>query len=87
MKRIISLLLLLAILFTLTGCGQGSRTTSSAKEERYLRILCCPEHKELEPILSDFAREHNARFEFSYAGALDIIQKLNSGEASNYDAV
>ena len=87
MKRCISLLLLLAILFTLTGCSQGPETTPSAKEERYLRILCCPENKELEPILNDFAREHNARFDFSYAGALDIIQTLNSGEASNYDAV
>lgn len=87
MKRCISLLLLLAILFTLAGCSQGSKTTPSAKEERYLRILCCPENKELEPILNDFAREHNARFDFSYAGALDIIQTLNSGEASNFDAV
>jgi len=86
MKKIISLLLL-AILFTLTGCSQSSRTTPAAKEERYLRILSCPENKELEPILSEFAKEHDARFEFSYAGALDIIQKLNSDEASNYDAV
>lgn len=87
MKRCISLLLFLAILFTLTGCSQDSKTTPSAKEERYLRILCCPENKELEPILNDFASEHNARFDFSYAGALDIIQLLNSGEASDYDAV
>ena len=87
MKRCISLLLLLAILFTLTGCSQDSGTTPSAKEERYLRILCCPENKELEPILNDFAKENNARFDFSYAGALDIIRTLNSGEASNYDAV
>ncbi|MBR6706196.1 MAG: substrate-binding domain-containing protein, partial [Clostridia bacterium] len=87
MKRCISLLLLLAILFTLTGCSQGPKTTPAAKEERYLRILCCPENKELEPILNDFAKERNARFDFSYAGALDIIKTLNSGEASNYDAV
>ena len=87
MKRCISLLLLLVILFTLAGCSQVPKTTPAAKEERYLRILCCPENKELEPILNDFAREHNARFDFSYAGALDIIQTLNSGEASNYDAV
>lgn len=87
MKRCISLLLLLAILFMLTGCSQDPGTTPSAKQERYLRILCCPENKELEPILNDFAREHNARFEFTYAGALDIIQMLNSGNASNYDAV
>ncbi len=86
MKRCISLLLL-AILFMLTGCSQDPGTTPSAKQERYLRILCCPENKELEPILNDFAREHNARFEFTYAGALDIIRMLNSGSASNYDAV
>ena len=90
MKRCISLLLLLAILLTLTGCSLGPETTpttTSEEEEQYLRILCCPENKELEPILNDFASEHNARFDFSYAGALDIIQLLNSGEASDYDAV
>lgn len=87
MKRRISLLLLLAILFALTGCGRDPVTTPSAKEERYLRILCCPENKELEPILNDFAGEHNARFDFSYAGTLDIIRTLNSDKASNYDAV
>jgi len=87
MKKCISILLLLTVLFTLTGCSQSSKTTSSAKQERYLRILCSPENKELEPILNDFAKEQNARFDISYAGALDIIQKLNSSEASNYDAV
>ncbi len=87
MKRCISLLLLLAFLFTLSGCSQDTEKAPSAKEERYLRILCCPENKELEPILKDFAKEHNARFDFSYAGALDIIRMLNSGKASDYDAV
>ncbi len=87
MKRCISLLLLLAILLTVSGCGKSPGTAPAAKEERYLRILCCPEHKELEPVLNDFAGEHNARFDISYAGALDIIQMLNAGEASNYDAV
>ena len=87
MKRCISLLLLLAILLTLTGCSQGPETTPSEEEDRYLRILSCPENKELEPILNDFASEHNARFDFSYAGALDIIQLLNSDKASEYDAV
>lgn len=89
MKRGISLLLIIAVLFTLTGCGQSPEATKgvAAVKDRSLRILCCSENRELEPILNDFARNNNAKFTFSYAGTLDIIQKLNSGEASSYDAV
>ena len=85
MKRGISLLLIIAALLMLTGCGQDKH--AAAAEERSLRILCCSENRELEPILNDFAKEHNADFVISYAGTLDIIQKLNSGEAADYDAV
>ena len=89
MKKALSLLLVLAILFAITGCGQKSANTSAAKEAdiRELRILCCSENRELEPMLNSFSAEHDIRITVSYASTLDIIQKLNSAESANYDAV
>ena len=84
MKKGVSLLLLLALLFMMTGCGQKEIQREDA---RTLRIVCCSENKELEPVLNSFAGERDVRLAVTYADTLDIIQMLNSGEASDYDAV
>lgn len=49
------------------------------------KLISSSENEDLEPTLRKIARENNINLEIEYAGTLDIMEKLNSGE--NYDAV
>ena len=48
-------------------------------------IISSSENKDLEPILMKVADKNNIDLQIEYAGTLDIMEKLNSGE--KYDAV
>lgn len=50
-----------------------------------IRIISSSENRDLEPILLNYAKENNIDLQIEYAGTLDIMDKLNSGEV--YDAV
>ena len=49
------------------------------------RIISSSENKDIEPIIQNFAEENNINLKIDYAGTIDIMDKLNSGE--KYDAV
>lgn len=50
-----------------------------------LKIISSSENEDLEDKIKEYAREQGIDVSFEYAGTLDIMEKLNSGE--NYDAV
>ena len=50
-----------------------------------LKIIASTENKDLEDVVLNFARNNNMRVSIDYAGTIEIMDKLNSGE--NYDAV
>lgn len=49
------------------------------------RIISSSENKDLEKIIQKYARENDIDLDIEYAGTIDIMDKLNSGE--KYDAV
>src|SRR5699024_1631736 len=92
-KRIISLLLVIGMFLTLlTGCGGSGQTAENEADtflgngRSVLRIVSGSENAELEPILTEFARQENVRIEMTYQGSLDIMRLLGEEEIP-YDAV
>lgn len=53
--------------------------------ENSLKIISSSENQDLENIIKTYARENDIEIEIEYAGTLEIMEKLNSGE--EYDAV
>lgn len=53
--------------------------------ENSLRIISSSENQDLENVIKDYAKDNNFEIEIEYAGTLEIMEKLNSGE--KYDAV
>jgi len=58
-------------------------STEITKEN--IRIISSTDNRDLENILYDYAEENNINISIDYAGTLEIMEKLNSGE--KYDAV
>lgn len=56
----------------------------STNEDTF-KLISSSENEDLEDILQNYAKENNINLEIEYAGTLDIMEKLNSGE--QYDAV
>lgn len=50
-----------------------------------IRIISSTDNRDLESILIDYAKDNNINIEIDYAGTLEIMERLNSGES--YDAV
>lgn len=53
--------------------------------ENSLKIISSSENQDLENIIKTYARENDIEIEIEYAGTLEIMEKLNSGE--EYDVV
>ena len=52
---------------------------------REFRLISSTENKDLEEIISNYARKNNIDLNIDYAGTIDIMDRLNNGE--KYDAV
>ena len=59
-----------------------SKTSYSSKE---FSIISSSENKDLDSVLKEYAAKENIPINIEYAGTLEIMEKLNSGE--KYDAV
>ena len=55
------------------------------EDENTFKIISSTENKDLEAILENFAINNNIDIDIDYAGTIEIMEKLNSGE--KYDAV
>lgn len=53
--------------------------------EDVFKIISSSENEDIEPIIRDYANNEGIDIQIEYAGTLDIMEKLNSGE--KYDAV
>lgn len=57
----------------------------SESKTNNFKIISSSENQDLEEIVLNFANQNNINLKIDYAGTLDIMEKLNSGE--KYDAV
>jgi Ca-activated chloride channel family protein len=71
----------------LVGCGKrdGGSPSADAAEDGSFTVLAGSEVRDLEPALLDAAHEAGIKVKFSYAGTLDIIERINTGE--HFDAI
>ena len=86
--KILGIALIVYILFAIIG-EVGNKGDDNKKETVYsdsvFSIISNQENKVLEETIEKFARKNAIDINITYAGDLDIIDKLNSGE--KYDAI
>jgi Ca-activated chloride channel family protein len=72
-------LLALMLLFAVAACGHGGGS-DSADDPNAFHILAGSELKDVEQQVKEEARKAGVPVRFEYAGSLDIIDRVNSGE-------
>lgn len=80
---IIFFILIIMLLTALKG-GKKLNITTKYKANTF-KIISSSENKDLDNILQNYARQNDINLIIDYAGTIDIMDKLNSGE--KYDAV
>lgn len=75
------------ILFFVYSITSSINITTDYEERKIdsFKLISSSENEDLKPILEKIAEENEIDLEIEYAGTLDIMEKLNSGE--EYDAV
>lgn len=73
------------IFTTNNNTNEKTGNVSIEYSDEVFSIISSSENKDLEDILLKVARENNINLQIEYAGTLDIMDKLNSGQ--KYDAV
>ena len=84
----IVVLFLIIIYSALSGGSKNEENKKNNKNEyseKTFSIISSSENKDLENILKEAAKKNNIDLQINYAGTLDIMETLNSGE--KYDAV
>jgi len=59
--------------------------TKSIHESKSLKLLASTEYQDLEELILDFASKENINIDITYAGNIEIVDRLNANE--NFDAV
>lgn len=88
--------IIIPLFIILIGCiiiavqGMSEESTIVSKIDNSMingtfRIISSSENKDMEEAIEQYARQYGIQVSFDYAGTLDIMEKLNSGE--EYDAV
>lgn len=62
-----------------------NQDNSKIIEDNTFRIISSSENEDMEQVVTEYAKTQGIDISFEYAGTLDIMEKLNSGE--KYDAV
>lgn len=88
---IILIAVALLIIFGNLGSTSQNSSTSNKANGKYknseFRILASQENKDIVEVIEKFGQDNNYNISVDYAGTLEIIDKLNAGESTNYDAV
>ena len=63
----------------------GTQIAENFKSNETFRIISSSENEDLEVVIQNYANKNDIDLEIEYAGTIDIMDKLNSGE--QYDAV
>ena len=82
---LILIFILLAIFFIAGNKAPQTEIIKNTYKPNDFKIISSSENKDLENILQNFAIENDIKLTIDYAGTIDIMDKLNSGE--KYDAV
>jgi Ca-activated chloride channel homolog len=74
------------LLLGLSACDKrGATSTDSAASGAEFHVLAGSELRDIEPTLVKAAREGGVTLKLSYAGTLDIVERVNAGE--HFDAI
>jgi len=82
-----------ALMLTITGCASSTTNTgvtgASPQDNDQADIVLCAgsEHRSLEPILKQGARNAGSTLRVEYMGSVDIMLELENGKSSKCDAV
>ena len=89
------LLTLFLALMTLAGCSQnqsgpdstggggtGGDVTAAPAQAAGLTILSGSENQTLEPLVQQYARQHNITIQMNYAGSVEIMRQLQTGQVA-----
>lgn len=80
-------LILMSVFFMIAGSDSDDIKISNIKQaiskNSTFKLISSTENKDLDKVLKDFAKSKNIDLEIDYAGTIDIMQKLNSGEQYN----
>ena len=82
--------LLLTLLMTLAGCSQnqsgpdstGADGTTAPAKAADLTILSGSENQTLEPLIQQYARQHNVTIQMNYAGSVEIMRQLQADQVA-----
>ncbi|MBQ9011648.1 MAG: VWA domain-containing protein [Bacilli bacterium] len=73
---------LFAFIYLLTNAGKNIINDITSDS---FKILASSENKDIEKVITDYFKNKGQKVEIDYAGTIEIMDKLNSGE--NYDAI
>lgn len=80
-------LILMSVFLMIAGSDSDDIKISNIKQatskNSTFKLISSTENKDLDKVLKDFAKSKNIDLEIDYAGTIDIMQKLNSGEQYN----
>ena len=82
-----SIIVIIIIIIGLYFMSNNSKVNEifDGNEDSKFKIISSQENEDLESIVLDYAEKEGIDVQIDYAGTLDIMEKLNSGE--KYDAV
>lgn len=80
-------LIIVLLFFELSGKSSNLQINKNTEENfnNNFKIIVSSENKDLDNVLREFAKSKDVNLDIEYAGTLDIMEKLNSGE--EFDAV
>ena len=89
---VVATVVIIIAIFFIIGIGisvqneveSGIRKITSYNSGEF-KIISSTENKDLEPIIQNYARKNDIDLDIEYAGTIDIMDRLNSGE--KFDAV
>ena len=80
---LLSLFVIAFICFSINEFGDQINSVQNSNSQ--FKIISSTENKDIENIIKEYAKNNNININIEYAGTIDIMSKLNSGE--KYDAV
>ena len=87
-RKITCILIMLFVIFALILISKINKNDLDIKftnKSNEFRLISSSENSDLEEVLQNFASKNDIDLTIEYAGTIDIMDKLNSGE--EYDAV
>ncbi len=85
LSTILILFIVTCVIFENTSKVTNVIKSYTENEGKFFKIIASSENADAEKMLTEFANDNNIEIDIEYAGTLEIMEKINSGE--KYDAV